>query len=1039
MTQELVPPEHFATFGQLLRYLRKRARLTLRALSIATGYSEGHLANLERDARRPDVATVQARLLPALELDDAPAWAARLLDLASMAGQSAPDRIDSSQASSRTELQPHSVSAPPFDLLATKLFAPLPRPNSVPRPRLLAQLDRALTVRLTLVAAPAGAGKTTLLADWRRHVQSSKRSDMRTIAWLSLDADDNDMTTFVRYLVAACQRLAPHAGAAVLALLSQAPRLTPAELLRPLLNDLAAMETPSVLILDDCHILVERTVQATLMFFVEHLPPQLHLVITSREDPPLPLARLRARGELAEIRARDLRFTTAESDEFLRTTMDVKIAPEHVAALEVRTEGWVAGLQLAALALHDQPDQADIVADLSATSRYLVDYLSDEVLDSLPRHLRTFVLQTSLLDRMCGELCDTVVIGTGDEQLVGNDAEQATSGKPQAAQAYSQHILSELERRHLFIVPLDQQRHWYRYHQLFADVLRSKVRATASASQIATLYRRASHWHEQHGLIGEAIRYALEAGQPSEAVRIVEQRAAMMIEQSAYGELRQWLALLPETIILARPRLYLAQSIVLMVVDPARVEPFLKRVAQLRQGSAQTADRLAAPDSAVGGPTWLDDVPVVITVIRAILARGDREYEHANTLLEQALADMGPSFTYLRGRALLQLGIVHLLRGALSSAEALFRSLVEATEHTAVPSVLIIEAVTWLGEVLTIRGRLHEAAALYERMIAQSEQPQLPVLSRIHMSLGDLYYEWNDLARADDHLQRGFDLGERLASIPGMLRGYTSRARLELARGDLEAARAAARKAQELLEILGTMTSSLRSASLGKILLALGDVTAAQGWAQRRGLRPAHNVMVDTEQEQLALVRVLLTYSDWEAVHELTGRLLARAEIEERMNTCIEVLILQALAHLAQRQRTEALVAMTRALELAAPGGYIRVFIDEGAPMAELLQDVAAQGLMPAYLQTLLAAFPNPGSQTPPRDAPHPQPLTEPLSERELEVLRLVAAGHSNRAIATALTIEVGAVKRHIHSVLGKLGAPSRTAAVARAQALGLI
>jgi LuxR family maltose regulon positive regulatory protein len=323
--------------------------------------------------------------------------------------------------------------------------------------------------------------------------------------------------------------------------------------------------------------------------------------------------------------------------------------------------------------------------------------------------------------------------------------------------------------------------------------------------------------------------------------------------------------------------------------------------------------------------------------------------------------------------------------------------------------------------------------------MAQSEQPDLPALSRIHLSLGDLYYEWNDLARANHHLQRGFDLGERLASIPGMLRGYTSRSRLELARADLEAARAAARKAQELLEILGTMASSLRSPSLGKILLALGDGTAAQAWAQRRGLRAEHDVTADTEQEQLVLVRVLFRYSEWEALHELAGRLLARAEIEERMNTSIEVLIVQALAHLAQRQRTEALVAVTRALELAAPGGYIRVFVDEGRPMAGLLHDVAAKGVMPAYLQTLLAAFPNRGSQIPPRDTLQPQELTEPLSERELEVLRLVAAGHSNRAIATVLTIEVGTVKRHIHSVLGKLGTPSRTAAVARAQALGLI
>jgi LuxR family maltose regulon positive regulatory protein len=580
---------------------------------------------------------------------------------------------------------------------------------------LLAQLDRGLSVPLTLVAAPAGAGKTTLLAAWRLHSQASEHS----VAWLSLDADDNDLVTFLRYLVAACQQLVPHAGAAVLALLAQAPQLSPVALLRPLLNDLAAMPSSGVIVLDDCHVLTEGTLHTALTFFLEHMPAQMHLVIASREDPPLPLARLRARGALVELRARDLRFTTAESTAFLHTTMDLAVAPEHVAALAARTEGWAVGLQLAALALYDRADHADIVADLSRTSHYLVDYLSDEVLDRLPPYLRTFVLQTSILDRMCDELCDAVLLGAQAEPLQARAPAERVGYQPpgDGSAAYSQHILNELERRHLFVVPLDATRRWYRYHHLFADVMRAKIRASAAASQINTLYWRAAHWHEQQGMLGEAIRYALVAQQPAEAVRMIELHAAAMIEQSAYGELHRWLDLLPEEMIWARPRLYLAQAIVLAVVNPTRVEPFLRRVAQFAQGSAQSAARIAPSDPAAGGATWLDDVPVVITVIRAILARRDREYERAIALLEQALGDMGPSFTYLRGRALLQLGIVHLLRGALSIAEALFRSLVEATEHTIVPSVHNIEAVAWLGEALTIRGHLHAAAALYERTI----------------------------------------------------------------------------------------------------------------------------------------------------------------------------------------------------------------------------------------------------------------------------------------------------------------------------------
>jgi LuxR family maltose regulon positive regulatory protein len=582
MSQELVPPERFATFGQLLRHVRKRARLTLRELSIATGYSEGHLANLERDARRPDLATVRARLLPALDLDDAPVWAARLLDLAAVASQPEQDRPYDIHPSSTIQPQSHLANAPATDLLATKLFTPQPRANSVPRLRLLIQLDRALAVPLTVVAAPAGAGKTTLLADWLR--QNDERRTMSdqeppapahgsaliaqhfSVAWLSLDAEDNDLATFVRYLVAACQQLAPQTGAAVLALLPQAQQLTPATLLRPLLNDLATLNSPSVIMLDDCHVLTAPAVHATLLFFLEHLPPQLHLVIASREDPPLPLARLRARGALVELRAHDLRFTIAESTAFLRTTMDLHIAPEHVAVLEARTEGWAAGLQLAALALHDRPDHAGIIAELSGTSRYLVDYLGDEVVDRLPAHLRTFVLQTSILDRMCGALCDAVLGVTNDERPTTKaESDDTFVLRPSSlvGDSYSQHILRELERRHLFVVPLDNDRRWYRYHHLFADVVRSKLRAAATVSQLITIYQRAADWHEQQGMLGEAIRYALAGEASAHAIRIIEKYAASMIERSAYGELRRWLDQLPDSLIWARPRLFPVQSIVL--------------------------------------------------------------------------------------------------------------------------------------------------------------------------------------------------------------------------------------------------------------------------------------------------------------------------------------------------------------------------------------------------------------------------------------------------------------------------------------------
>lgn len=1066
MTKELLPPERFVTFGQLLRYLRKRARLTLRELAIATGYSEGHLANLERDARRPDLATVQARLLPALDLTDAPGWSARLLELAAIAGEQVRDRPDGTALGSAPETQAAPVGTSPFDLLTTKLFAPRPRPNSVSRPRLVAALDRALAVPLTLVAAPAGAGKTTLLAAWlqeRMKDEGGRTNPDRAVdglpsslilhpssfAWLSLDADDNDPGTFVRYLVAACQRLVPHAGAAVPALLSQSSQISPAVLLRPLLNDLAAAPTTGVVVLDDCHVLTSPAVHATLLFFLEHLPPQLHLVITSREDPPLPLARLRARGALVELRARDLRFTSDESAAFLRTTMGLSIASEHIAALETRTEGWAAGLQLAALALHDRDDHADIVADLSSTSRYLVDYLGDEVLDGLPPHLRAFVLQTSILDRMCGELCDAVLLGDGAVGLLARERGASPDPQPPApsASSYSQHILDELERRHLFVVPLDAAHRWYRYHHLFGDVMRARLRAETIGRQQETLYRRAADWHERQGMIGEAVRYALAAGQPAAAGRIVEQHGRAMLEQSAYGELRRWLVQLPEATIWASPRLCLAQSLVLALTDPHRVEPYLQRAEQLAR-EREMAVNGAVPDGPAADSSWLDDGRAVIGIVRGILARRARDYPRAIALLEQIVPEGGPKGDLLPDSAMIELGIVHLVRGALPEAEAVFRSLLNAPAPEGTLGSLAVEAAARLGELLVARGRLQEAADLYERTIERHERAQaVPILGIIHIGLSEVCYEWDELDRAERHLKRGIELGERLTTIEGLVRGYTGRARVLLARGDVAGAQESARKAQAPLEVLGSIAWSQLRLPLGKVLLALGDVAGATAWSRRRGVGLENPLAADTEHEQLIFARALLAQRRWGDVHELTGRALATAEAEERTGRCIDILIIQALAYLAQGRRAEAQAAVARALHLAAPDGHTRVFVDEGAPMAALLRAARDAGIGPSYVHRLLNAFPDEDKMTRWHDdTGHPPPAhrvtsspAEPLSDRELEVLRMVAAGHPNRAIAEALTIEVGTVKRHVHGLLGKLDVSSRTAAVARARELGLI
>jgi LuxR family maltose regulon positive regulatory protein len=493
-----ITPQSFASFGALLRYLRQRVQLSRAELARAAGYSESLIARLELDQRRPNISAIQARFVPALELATEPAWAQRLIELAQLPAL-VPARQPAAVVAAPVPAAAPAVQAPP-DLLATKLFVPRPRSNAVPRPRLLAPLDRALNVPLTLVAAPAGAGKTTLLADWLKQNDehgtmndeiASHRSSLIAhrfkVAWLSLDAGDNDLATFVRYLVAACQQLAAAAGQTTLALLQQPALLPATALLVPLLNDLAVLPDAGVLVLDDAHLLTTPAVHTALTFLVEHLPPPLHLILACRHEPPLPLARLRARGQLIELRARDLRFQPAESAHFLRASMGVAVTDETAALLDARTEGWAAGLQLAALALQGRDDPADIVAALSGSQRYLGDYLTGEVLGHLPAHLKTFVLQTSILERMCGELCDAVLgITMNDERTTMSRATSEAvasliADRSSMGESYSQLILGELKQRQLLLVSLDDERRWYRYHHLFADLLRARLLQGSSA------------------------------------------------------------------------------------------------------------------------------------------------------------------------------------------------------------------------------------------------------------------------------------------------------------------------------------------------------------------------------------------------------------------------------------------------------------------------------------------------------------------------------------------------------------------------------
>jgi LuxR family transcriptional regulator, maltose regulon positive regulatory protein len=1066
----VITPHSFATFGALLRYLRQRAHLSRVELARAAGYSESLIARLELDQRRPDVSAVHARFVPALDLEHEPAWVARLLALAEDARRQAAAPITAAVA------PPLQAAAPDLaPLLATKLFAPPPRPKIVPRSRLLAQLDRALTVPLTLLAAAAGSGKTTLLADWlseRQKVKGQRQKDDESdesflpftfdllpfkVAWLSLDAGENDLATFVRYLVAACQRLMSAAGQATLTLLQQPALLSASALLAPLVNDLATLPNASVLVLDDAHVLTAPEVHVGLAFLLDHLPPQLHLVIASREDPPLPLARLRARGQLVELRARHLRFTADESAAFLRETMGVPVTDTAAAALEARTEGWAAGLQLAALVLQNQPDSDGVVADLSGNNRYLVDYLAGEVLDRLPAHLKTFALQTSILERMCGELCDALLGLTEDERRKAKDesVDPFVLRPSSFVDSYSQMILAELERRQLFIVPLDDERHWYRYHHLFADLLRARLRHGVGAEAVAALHRRASAWYEAQGLIEEAIQHALAAGAPEEAARLVEQRAEALLIGSEMATLRRWIERLPEEIVHRHHRLALAYAGARLIIgDVAAVEPLLQAAERTQSASGSVTLRNTAAHPANGADVgWLDDVTNSTRLLRSIVARAQNDLPRAILLARAALDNLPQQFVFMRSSVAWNLGMAYWSSGELGAAGDVFVE-VWADNQSPDQVYLLSAAASSLGQIRVIQGRLREAAQIYRQALdhAAGVGGQVPGMGMVYVGLADVLREWNDLEQAIRHLTDALELGKLFGNLDVLAASYAIVARVKQVQGDFPAAAAAFAEADS---ITPGSVFDVGPSHRARVWLAMGDIAAAERWATRNGISGDSAVSYQYETEQIVLARVLLMRQAYAQALPALDRLVAATKAGGRIGATIEVLALQALAHQGSGDQQAALAALEQALTLAESEGYVRSFVDEGAPMARLLHTLHAQGKMQAYVDKLLAAFPENDKvtrwqddkvsaihdQTVTLSSPHPvtPSLVEPLSERELEVLRMIAAGQSNRAIAEALTIEVGTVKRHVHSLLGKLAAQSRTEAVARARALGLL
>ena len=901
-------------------------------------------------------------------------------------------------------------------LLETKLHVPRRRRGLVARPRLLERLSLQAESELTLVSAPAGFGKTTLLAEWLAAVAA----DGRSVAWLSLDKGDNDPVVFWTYLIGALQTAAEGVGGRALSLLQSAQPPIEA-VLATLLNDLSALPNDVVLVLDDYHVIdAGGDVQDKMAFLLEHLPPQLHLVIASRADPALPLARLRGRGELVEIRAADLRFTTDEAAAYLNGVMGLVLTARDVTALEGRTEGWIAALQLAALSMQGRDDAAAFIADFAGDDRYIVDYLAEEVLQRQPEHVQHFLLQTSVLDRLTGPLCDAV---TGQE-----------GGKAK---------LAALERGNLFLVPLDDRRRWYRYHQLFADVLRARL-LDGQPDDVPELNRRASAWYEQNGEPSEAIRHALAAGDVERAADLVELVIPDLRRSRQEATIRSWLEAIPDDVVRVRP--VLAVGYIGALMSSGEFEGVEDRLQHVEGSLEHTSDH-ASTWTPPAGTVVVDDgefqrLPGVIQMYHAALAlvRGDgpATIDHAQRAIDRA----AEQDHLTRAGASALMGLALWGGGDLEAAHRAYSVCVEGMRRTGHIADVLGCSIT-LADIRITQGRLSEALRTYEQALRLASNHDGTVLrgtADMYVGMSQIACERNDLPAATRHLLRAEELGEHTWLPQNPYRWRVAMARVREAEGDLDGA-------LDLLDAalrvyMGDFAPNVRPipALRARVLAAQGRVGEALAWAREQGLSAEDDLSYLREFEHITLARALLALyraqREASSVHDaarLLQRLLQAAEAGERSGSVIEILVLQALTDHARGDVPGAMAALERALTLAEPEGYVRMFVGEGSPMASLLRRAAKQGIAPSYVRRLLAAV-NESEDTPVR-----QGLIEPLSERELDVLRLLGTDLGGPDIARELTVSLNTMRTHTKSIYAKLGVNNRRAAVRRAAELGLL
>lgn len=886
-------------------------------------------------------------------------------------------------------------------LIATKIAAPQPAMAPIARPAAVARCLESIERACAIITAPPGFGKTTVL------MMAGERLRERgwKVAWVSLEETERDPVRFWTYALAALESAQPGIGVGARRML-ETPRPQPIErVLTVLINELAAATTPLALVLDDYHRAATPASDAGVTFLVEHAPAALHLVIATRTDPAVPLARLRARGRIGEVHAADLRFSMEEAGRFMRETMRVALPEDQLARLEERTEGWVAGLQLAALSLRDQTDAPDLLADLSATPQYVVDYLIDEVLEHQPADVQVFLLKTAPLERLTGPLCDAV---TGQ-----------TDGAA---------MLARLTQAQLFVTPLDVGRTWYRYHHLFAEVLRERLARTAPET-LEECHRRAAEWLREQHMTDEAIRHLIAARAFTEAATLIEDESDRLVLRGETAGLVAWTRALPRGVVLSHPHLCALFAIGLFLQgEGAETGVWLDELErQLAESGSSTVE-----------------IEGEIGAVRAILRLIGGDFAGGAALASEALKQLSPRNHVLRGLALWLTNLVGVL-GEVDLAETT-RRMVEITEESIRTGNMLIAfmALVTKAGIELFQGRLyrvietcHEALEL----VSRATGPQLPIAAMAYCLLGEVRREWNDLDGAEADLRYALAIATPLSSAEFINDGFISLAMVRAARGRYDEAMATFDELRHLIWSQQLVSWDLNQMEIMRVrvLIAQGRVAEAAQWAEeyrrdRQKQSPTATLALLREMEDLALARVALAQGNAGDIAALLEPICAAAGAG-RIRNVLEARMLQARARWALGERDAALCALEESLALAAPEGFMRVYLDEGEPMADVLAGYVA-ARPPSRERThalkLLAAFGR---------AVEPVALipADILSARELDVLRLLATGHSNEAIASELVVALSTVKWHVAHIYRKLGVTSRVRAVARARELRLI